>query len=550
MQVEFNCSCGARMRTAAANQGKKAKCPKCGALVPIPVSPASTDSTAKPSSPSGTSRSATAPTTNSPGPAQKPASTSTPLSPGRSVPAANQPAVSKPVVAKPAAPKPAVAKPIAAAPVVAKPVVAKPVMASPVAMPPASDPNFGFDPLGNDFSAGGGFQNYGAGNAPGGHAYGNYSYTNTGYGGSKKSGVNGKALGIAFGAVGGVLALAALGYGIFAFVSSRSSNSTGTTLAGQSTNPAGTTSSASTSSTTATATTTSSPASKSMYFQSDAEASPITEAEANEIGEKFATAVRQLDRMELSRHFQLELTLDDIARDVMLAPKDRSSFLAGFRRSFSLFDQIRQVVVGDNGEYAFLRSNRRDGQLRPIIRLSSENTGVNYHELVLARDRQGKVVIRDIYVLLSGETLGDAARRVLLMMVAERDSTLIGRLTGSSRNMAEFGKAIDKISKLAKTQPKLAYEEIKKLPPKVQQEKLIMISKLMTAGEIGDNAFLETFEEYRRLFPNDPSLDLLSIDYYIIRQQKDKAIETIERLKNYVGGDPFLDKMIAGVKIL
>jgi hypothetical protein len=57
--------------------------------------------------------------------------------------------------------------------------------------------------------------------------------------------------------------------------------------------------------------------------------------------------------------------------------------------------------------------------------------GVNYHELIVARDATGEPRISDIYVHLSGELVSQTIRRLLLPAYAAENRGLWARLTGS-----------------------------------------------------------------------------------------------------------------------
>ena len=48
-------------------------------------------------------------------------------------------------------------------------------------------------------------------------------------------------------------------------------------------------------------------------------------------------------------------------------------------------------------------------------------------------------------------------------------------------------------------------------------------------------------EEFRQAHPKDPCLDLLLVDYYVLKKDFVRARESTDRLDKALGGDPYLD---------
>lgn len=273
----------------------------------------------------------------------------------------------------------------------------------------------------------------------------------------------------------------------------------------------------------------------------------ISEAEALEVGNRFVSAVKSGDLSTCDRIFNIENVINSIALEVQMSERDKRSFLTGFRAQPSLAQQVH-LATQQGGSYTLLRALKRDGQSRVIIRLDSEQGGFNYHELMLDRAPSNEVIVSDVYLLSLGEAFGDTIRRVVIMMVASQNQSLLARLSGSRRQMAQHAKTLAQITRLSKVSPHQTLAEMKKLPIELQQEKTLMLIKLTAASQVGDAEHQATFEEFRRLFPNDPSLDLHSIDYHITRNETDQAIAAIKRLLLYIGGDAMLEALISNLQ--
>ena len=69
----------------------------------------------------------------------------------------------------------------------------------------------------------------------------------------------------------------------------------------------------------------------------------------------------------------------------------------------------------------------------------------------------------------------------------------------------------------------------------------MFLLRLRAAQAIDENEYAATLDEYRKLFPKDPGLDLLSISYYTTKKDFKQALECINRIESAVGGDPYLN---------
>ena len=82
---------------------------------------------------------------------------------------------------------------------------------------------------------------------------------------------------------------------------------------------------------------------------------------------------------------------------------------------------------------------------------------------------------------------------------------------------------------------------IKGMKPGTRKQKEVFLLRLRAAQAIDEAEYAATLDEYRKLFPKDPGLDLLSISYYTIKKDFKEALECIDRVESAVGGDPYLN---------
>ena len=87
------------------------------------------------------------------------------------------------------------------------------------------------------------------------------------------------------------------------------------------------------------------------------------------------------------------------------------------------------------------------------------------------------------------------------------------------------------------------------LPEKARKHRFFLTLRLKITQALGEKAYAETLEQLHALYPDDPSAVLLSIDLYTLRKQFDKALATVDKLDEVVGGDPFLDTVRANTYV-
>ena len=68
-----------------------------------------------------------------------------------------------------------------------------------------------------------------------------------------------------------------------------------------------------------------------------------------------------------------------------------------------------------------------------------------------------------------------------------------------------------------------------------------MLLRIQAASSVGnDTTYLEAIEDFRKFYPKDPCVALISIDRHIMKNNYDEAINSIEQLQQSVGADPYL----------
>lgn len=239
----------------------------------------------------------------------------------------------------------------------------------------------------------------------------------------------------------------------------------------------------------------------------------------------------------------LESIITNMTTGVRARRASRERFVAGFRTSFHLGKQICDAIAKD-GSYKFLRLHEVDGVPHLLFRLLAGN-GLNYHELRLATSNAGPPRIVDCYVFIAGEWLSETLRRVYIRAMAETDQSLGDTLLGKEqvllRHVGDI-KALNEKTQAGEGDAALAIYQ--KLPETLRADKTVQLLRLQATRVAADgDEYATAIADFARLFPDDPALDLVSIDGWFLKKEWDRTLQVIDHLDQRIGGDAYLDVM-------
>jgi len=252
---------------------------------------------------------------------------------------------------------------------------------------------------------------------------------------------------------------------------------------------------------------------------------PPTAEEADAFAKDFAAKLVPCDGASIDQLVDMDLM-------VSRALAGREGFdKAGFMRGLGslgkiMCTQLQHLTV----RVKYLRTQQYGGAPRPLIRLLSE-AGLNYYELEL--DKQGtKTRLADIYIMLAGEKLSETL------------GSLVDTAQRSGIGEASKIKLVRQHMQAGRWQE--AHALLLTLPSQMRAAKAIKLIEIQITGELGDELYLKSLNEYTKAFPGDPSLALVSIDRALLRKEYDTALAYLADLDKRIGGDPYLDVLRAG----
>lgn len=281
-------------------------------------------------------------------------------------------------------------------------------------------------------------------------------------------------------------------------------------------------------------------------------AKQVTPAQARNFADALEKAAEARDGQAMNRLIDWETLIDTSMEGLNISSIMKRNFMQGLDASApngGPFAASIVMALQGGGSYRFLRVREIDGQRRVLFRLLMPNDGgVNYHDITVGVDDSGRARAVDIYVYLTGEPVSQTFRRLLIPMAASMNRGVLDRLGGEEQLLVKHLQDIQTITQAVQSgHHQIALERFGQLPKKLQEEKSLQILHINAAQSADESVYIAAIEEMQRLFPNDPSMEMMLIDGHFMKKEWDKAIESVDRLDARLGGDPYLEVMRVGV---
>jgi tetratricopeptide (TPR) repeat protein len=133
-------------------------------------------------------------------------------------------------------------------------------------------------------------------------------------------------------------------------------------------------------------------------------------------------------------------------------------------------------------------------------------------------------------------------------LAAQVSRGLLDRLLGSEQAfMKNFPKFQQMMTDLRGGRPVDALKIYEQFPPELKKDKNILLTRLQAAQAVNDEEYARAIEDLRAAHPDDACIDMISIDYYLLKKDDGQAFTCLDRLDKAVGGDPYVDVMRASI---
>jgi tetratricopeptide (TPR) repeat protein len=279
----------------------------------------------------------------------------------------------------------------------------------------------------------------------------------------------------------------------------------------------------------------------------------ITDADAASFAKAVETAYQNTDAKSFSDLLDWDALLDKATAGVDAPEQFRTTFRSGVLKSARDQNGFSRTFIQQSKagvRFSMIRSRMRDAQKTALFRLGSSE-GVNYVEFLLARDNLGKVRASDVYMFGVGEPTSATVHRVYLQAATQFNRGLLAKLAGNDQDfLNNFSKIKDISDNINDGKNAEALAISNALPESMKKDKSFLLVRIRVTQKLDVKLYTDAIDRYRELYPNDPAVDILSLDGFTLHKQYDKALDAIDRLDKSVDGDGYLNVMRSALLIL
>ena len=268
---------------------------------------------------------------------------------------------------------------------------------------------------------------------------------------------------------------------------------------------------------------------------------PVTEAEAYDVGKIIEKAWNEKDLPTLGRYMNMEKIMRRGVADMIAINK---SFEAGFMNAIRNRGSSEKMLMAllphadSTRPLTFLRSRQsKNGTRTFVARMINNDGGLTYDEFYLGRDEKNQIVVLDIYVLIVGEMFSETMRSSIYPLLAQSMNE-----NDNTSSLAELNKISEFTLTTRTGQHEVAYQQYLKLPEKTRKLKAIQLLAIVCLSEIPthEKEYLKLVEDYYLLHSDDPSSDLVTLDYFVNKQNVKQVQAALKRINTWCGGDDYL----------
>ncbi|MBN1909246.1 MAG: hypothetical protein JW818_05875 [Pirellulales bacterium] len=275
-----------------------------------------------------------------------------------------------------------------------------------------------------------------------------------------------------------------------------------------------------------------------------------SDEECRQFAAKIKEAIRTGDNAALDRLIDLDAILESATGGIPGVESARRQFIREARDMARLGFSYGSMLVGaleKGGSYDLLKIVTVDGQKRVRFRILLPEGGVNYHDWTVVKEPNGNVRAIDLFSHNVGESSAKSIRRGFLIVAAEASKSVLARLTQEEHDYVKHSQDILAMGLAIRDGQ---YQQVlaiySRLPALLQKDKTVLLFRMNAASQLGDEQqHFNAIVDLKRFHPNDPCMAMVSLDFYILRKEYDKALACVDQLDKAVGGDPYLNIMRA-----
>jgi hypothetical protein len=271
----------------------------------------------------------------------------------------------------------------------------------------------------------------------------------------------------------------------------------------------------------------------------------LTESECQPVADLYVQAISTNDMAALSQSYDVEEMLRYAFIGTPIPDSEKEDLTKSFKESvLSSSLQINQMRANQGTQFSVLHIIPVGDEMRAIVKMVDGDTLVGYEELFFGKNADNQVVIVDIYSFMHGERDSDDKRSGILEAMAVSPTAVF---YGDGPTRSDWEK-IRSLKHQYRDNPREALNIYEMLHPDFKKKKEVQVLRAQAASRVDEATFIKVYDEYQKTFPDDPSIDLRSMEFFSQRGKIDKLAETLEHLNTAVHGDPLLEKLLENIQ--
>lgn len=250
-------------------------------------------------------------------------------------------------------------------------------------------------------------------------------------------------------------------------------------------------------------------------------------------GQKLASHFENREWKEAGALLDTFALSDRALKDLPVGFGERIGFQIGFSsglqkslypalEKFSTFTYQRQLTIG--------------GEIHLRFRCRSDDGGFNFLSFVCQAQTGGGIKWVDMFSFATGEFLTATTRRALLPLIAK---------SPGAKNVTFSDEQTEYLSNIEHMQTAMkmhqdgdsagAFALLNALPDDLKSRQFVLLMRFTIAQSLNEEEYLAVIEEWERLHPKDPALDLIAIDSTFLRKDYAGTVKRIDSLSRRLG---------------
>jgi tetratricopeptide (TPR) repeat protein len=267
--------------------------------------------------------------------------------------------------------------------------------------------------------------------------------------------------------------------------------------------------------------------------------------EAYRLGIDLQDSVQKGDISLFARTFDRDGFLDRVIQPIKISDALQENLRTNLQSRISS-DDVAEAVRKNGRNFTFVGVRRFGNEYHLLFRSVGPNNELVYYGYPMGKSSSGAITLVDVFCFAPPELMSETIRRGCLSAIARVDKSAVEDWTDKQRDYIESQQDWDDFANQCLAgRHAVAEKTYPKLPASLRSDPYVLYLRARVAIREDEPTFLAAIAPWQKEQPNDPALQLIVSDYYVLRNRAVEAITAYDKLNAQLGGDPQLDVRIA-----